>query len=626
MPRKQNGWGNSKSFAFKDYGRVDIGKGKGAPGTYPRNRQYGASVHRTVKEHWNLNSDWVSWRKGYELYNVAGYSLLRVENPDYNSGLPIDENNLEYIIAELKSVLYQGTAYEIETLFNAFEFPTMASDNNTHYAVKRSVSTDSNLGVINQVFSDDLLYPEQKKYKEIWCKGVADTARGRLLLQMINERLTDGETEATLKNLLTSDNKPAIYLGKTPPATAPEAEEFDFQQTQVKVSVPISNVDITENQPGTYVINQGLSTYKQTVKSLDILNDPQQLVGKIIYIPNFFIEKSISNIDEINWVDGRDYFATYVQDSESGQDIIGLDPGVSTLPPSMYDISELPKIFTATGATYEISGTYVFQKSDYQRFFGKQYLTADLVKDQVTDASYSVLPFVVLGASVENNELKIISEPFKSEIKFYPPLLGNSTLIFNDKSFCKYRVNQNNRFDYELNTDVDPWQDEVFTSGNNLKPADVYTCSCPSYAKSIITAPQATQDYNQRKANRQLRYPLPTALSSNRFEGIGTDAAAGKISSWETQADREGFKLCKHTIAARFIDNIKVLEPNEYPTVEARVQFEQKLEKDMNNLDRDFRLSFQRSGISLAEIVFSIAQGLNLDDIETAYVMLNSNF
>ena len=31
---------------------------------------------------------------------------------------------------------------------------------------------------------------------------------------MIGERLTDGETEATLKYLLDADGKPAIYKGK----------------------------------------------------------------------------------------------------------------------------------------------------------------------------------------------------------------------------------------------------------------------------------------------------------------------------------------------------------------------------------------------------------------------------
>ena len=165
----------------------------------------------------------------------------------------------------------------------------------------------------------------------------------------------------------------------------------------------------------------------------------------------------------------------------------------------------------------------------------------------------------------------------------------------------------------------------MFTTGNPLQPADVYTCSCPSYSKSLIAIPQATQNYGERRVNRQKRYPLPTALSSNRFENLGIDSASGKITSWESEVDRQGFKLCKHTIAARFVDNVKVLEPSQYPTVEARVQFEKKLEKDLEDLDQNFRLSFQRSGISLAEIVFSLAQGLNLDDVETAYVMLNSN-
>ena len=35
MPRKQNGFGNPKSFAFKGGGRVDVGKVKGAAGFYP---------------------------------------------------------------------------------------------------------------------------------------------------------------------------------------------------------------------------------------------------------------------------------------------------------------------------------------------------------------------------------------------------------------------------------------------------------------------------------------------------------------------------------------------------------------------------------------------------------------
>ena len=45
-----------------------------------------------------------------------------------------------------------------------------------------------------------------------------------------------------------------------------------------------------------------------------------------------------------------------------------------------------------------------------------------------------------------------------------------------------------------LDTDVDPWMDEVFTTGNSLRPATVYTCSCPNHSHAILRAPQATQD------------------------------------------------------------------------------------------------------------------------------------
>ena len=79
MPRKKNGYGKTDSFAlkpFKDLGRVDKGKGKGAAGLYPSNRRYGSSVNRSVIEKWNLDSDWVKWRKGYEYYNRAAWYQL----------------------------------------------------------------------------------------------------------------------------------------------------------------------------------------------------------------------------------------------------------------------------------------------------------------------------------------------------------------------------------------------------------------------------------------------------------------------------------------------------------------------------------------------------------------------
>ena len=80
MPRKQNAFGNPKSFAFKPSKGVNKSKGQGAAGYYPSNRQYGSSVQRTVIEHYDLDSNWVKWRKGYEYYARAALSELEIFN------------------------------------------------------------------------------------------------------------------------------------------------------------------------------------------------------------------------------------------------------------------------------------------------------------------------------------------------------------------------------------------------------------------------------------------------------------------------------------------------------------------------------------------------------------------
>jgi hypothetical protein len=87
-----------------------------------------------------------------------------------------------------------------------------------------------------------------------------------------------------------------------------------------------------------------------------------------------------------------------------------------------------------------------------------------------------------------------------------------------------------------------------------------------------------------------------------------------------------GVKMCKHSIAAMFIDKIKVKEPNAYPTSEAREAFEEKLTKEIKEVGEEFNASYKRGGITTLEVVFALAQGLNLDDVELAYILLNSNF
>jgi hypothetical protein len=626
MPRKQNGFGSANSFAFKGGGRVDKGKGVGAFGFYPSNRQFGSSVHRTIIENWNLNSNWSKWRKGYELYNIAAYSRFNVLNQEYDPGLPVSETNPEYVPAQLKSLLYQGTPYEIETLFTAIEMPTIKSDVNTHYVVKRFVSDDSGLAEITGKTSDNLL-KQQRSFNEVWFKGVSSSSRARLLLQMLNERLTDGETEATLKNVLTKSTKlnlniPAVYKGKTP--TSVGLEQTDLIQTTVKVKIPIDAITIEENKSSTRIINQGLSTYTVPASGIDTLQDVNQLIGKIVYIQDFYVDKPMSALDKAEWQDYDNYFTLTVEETQVNKEIIVLDPGVSALPPSMYDINSLPKILTAIDSEYTIKGSYAFLKDEYQRFYERKYLTAELVKDEVEALSYSVFPFTILGAAVVGNYLELTSIPFTSEIKLYAEI-NDATLVFAENSFVKYVEPSSAAFTKAIDTNVDPWQDEVFTSKETLKPAEVYTCDCPSYSKTILAMPQATQNNDERKANRQERYPLPTVLSSNRFENLGIDKVAGKAASWEKSADKTKFKFCKHTVTGMFVDGVQLIEPSEYPTQEQRDLFEVKLKTEIEQLGDAWRLSAERGGISLTEIVFSLAQGLNLDDVETGYVVLNSN-
>ena len=632
MPKKQNGFGNPKSLGFKGAGRVDKGKGVGSFGVYPSNRRYGTTVQRTGTEKWDLDSNWVKWRKGYELWNKALYSKLRVERPDYN---PITDHD-RYIDAQLLSVLYQGTEYPTNVLFEGYEFPTMNADVNTHYVARRvplkvdpatGAPVNISLGFVNQV----IIGEEQQKYNEVWVQGIPDPVRGPLLLQMVNERLTDGETEATMKNLLfynTEFNRyePGIYYGQTAPKDIREKSAAPLEPTKVKITIPLADI-----QPGSVTeeyrrVNQGLSP-SRLIKptAFDPLKDYNDLLGKVIYVPDFFKSRDVASFAANAWIEDNFYMATYIADVDTTDEVYALDPGVSQLPPSMYDINTLPTIFKASNAIYQITGTYIFRKSDYQRFFGTQYLTAEMVENRVETASYSVLPFVIEGVAIEGPNLVITSGEFTSEILMHPALSADGVLIFGKDSFAKRVPSTKEKFHYDLHTDVDPYMDQTFVSGRPIEPSVTYTCSCPNHSKSIIAAPQATYDKGERKRNRQRRYPLPTSQSADKFTGAGSQSAAGKISSWETEKDRHGLKMCKHSVSAMYADGIRVIEPSQYPSITTRNEFDLKLEKEVLEYDERFKQSFERAGLSLTEIVFALAQGLNLDNVETAYVVLNSN-
>ena len=613
MPRKQNGFGNSRSLDFKGAGRVDKGKGVGAPGSYPRNRGYGSSVQRTVIEKYNLDSNWTKWRKGYEYYNQAAWYRLSEDNPDYDPTEPVSEDNPKLIPTQIKSKLYQGTDYEIDVVFDGYKFATKNSDSGNHYVMKRTTVNDPDLGTVTQVDNDPIQFKKRKEYREIWVTGTAG-AESRLLARMIGERITDGETEATLNYLLNTEGIPVLYIGKT-------YEKL----TTVKVTVPISDLiaEPTDNPINTY----------------------QELVGKICYIPNFYQEKEIDLVDKTEVEDGKHYWTVDVEDfvpSDPSRVLGILDSSQEELPPSLYDIDTLSVLFKSNNFTFEVKGKYIYEKKLYQRFYGTKYLTGELVQEKVDKCSYTVMPFTILGVEEIDGNLIFTSVPFDSEFRMTLPTPDGAILVFADWSFTKFGVDEypdRKGDDYyhkpgkpgtapwmRVDTDVNPWMDEVFTTGNALRPATVYTCSCPNHSHAILRAPEANCDNDTRKRNRQLRYPLPTVLGKNDFDSLAGNKASGLIESWESRDHRMSFKMCKHSIAAMFIERIKLKEPSEYPTLEAREKFEEKLAAEIAEVAEEFNVSYERGGITALEVIFALAQGLNLDDVELAYVMLNSTF
>ncbi len=627
MPRKQNGFGSSESFAFKGFGRLDKGKGTGAAGYYPGNRQYGSIVQRTVIEKWNLDSDWVKWRKGFEMYNRAAWESLKVKDTTYDPGLPKSATNKPFKDAIINSTLYKGKAYEIDNTYVGYEYPTANADTNTYYVVKKSPESKS-LGTIVSIQNDPLTYSTNKANKEIYVTINPDSVNRDLLPQMIGDRLADGplsqngKTDATLKRVLTSEGLPSIYKGKTLSKELEKIVSFTQSKTTVKVSIPVGDVNVTNNT-GNFVPNQGIN-YKDKPEqaSLDILNNPSLLDGKIIYVDKFFIEKQITSLTSSAYTDDDRFFEFSMQETETSQTLVGLDQGVNALPPAMLDLAGLPTVFSTTNASITINGAYIFRKSDYQKFFPGIYITGDFISPRVKDISYSILPFVVQKSDIVNGNFIFEAQPYFSEINLYPELTNGTTLVFSDNSFTK-SYTTNTKWT-NLNTDINPWMDEVFTVGATLIPADMYSCSCPNHSQSMLSMPQANQNEDTRKTNRQKRYPLPTAQGQDDYGIAGQSLAAGKVSSWESESHRLSFKLCKHSIATMFNEDIKVIEPNKYPTLEAREGFEEKLAKEIQESYDDFDRSYRRTGISISEIVFALSKGLNLDPTKTAYIVFES--
>tara|TARA_B100001778_G_scaffold112512_2_gene92151 strand:+ start:16524 stop:18305 length:1782 start_codon:yes stop_codon:yes gene_type:complete len=589
MPRKKNGWGQAANTGFKKIShRTDVGAKRSASGSYPSDRTFGSVVQRSVIEQFNIDSDWSRWRKGLEFYyQMAWYRLNELDKDPSSSTFD------EYIDSIYTAKLYQGTDQEFNVRFDGYKFATQNSDTNAHYVLKRTPINPPALGTVTGVRADRAAYPINFANKEIWV-SVNTTADTPLLTSMSGDRVTDGETEATLKRVLTSDGHPALYKGNS-------------KETKVFVEVPLAEL---QNNPFVQTNNNQISS----------------LVGKIGYLDGLYTRRSIGTEE---FIDAVNTFSVKIDSTEAAQSFQILDQ--NELPATLYDIAGLTALYTTTNAVPKVQGTYEFDKAEYQSLFGSQYLTAQLVGSEASQLSFAILPFEIRSILDQGDGTALIeAEIFPGELKLYANA-DNGFLVFTDFSFTKlvrdayngqyYHTQTPGGTDWmRVETDIDPWMDEIFASGGNIVPATIYSCSCPSYASAQLAMPEPTQDAGTRANNRQRRYPLPSAKSKAQLDG---GRSAGKVQSWENERRRTSFKQCKHTIAAKFIEKIKTQEPKSYPSSDAREAFETKLSAEIQSVGQEFTQSYKRGEMSINELILAMSLGLNLDEIELAYALLN---
>ena len=67
----------------------------------------------------------------------------------------------------------------------------------------------------------------------------------------------------------------------------------------------------------------------------------------------------------------------------------------------MSEINTLPSIFKTLNTTGSLNGTFGIEKSQYQRFYGQQYLTADVVRNEVDRLSYAIPPWIIQSIQVQ---------------------------------------------------------------------------------------------------------------------------------------------------------------------------------------------------------------------------------
>jgi hypothetical protein len=256
---------------------------------------------------------------------------------------------------------------------------------------------------------------------EFWTKVTLGKDR-EILARSVGDRITDGNSEATLTYFLNDKKEPALYVGKTVPPNL----------TEVIIRVDYNDAVNTE-----FIQNRN--------------GDIRAYIGEIGVLPTLYNSKTLAEVTSASFTDGPYFFNVTVNDllpnPYPAQEYFSiLDNTETNLPPSLYDISELQPVFVTNNFSGTIKGEYTYQKSDYQRFFGDFYLTAEMVEDRVTKVAYPTLPFLIKDVNIQFQHLpqsawilEITAEPYLSTLDLYsvPDQGQDGYLVFADYSFTE---------------------------------------------------------------------------------------------------------------------------------------------------------------------------------------------
>ena len=619
MPRKQNGFGNPKSFAVNSFpvksfdSKVDKSRIQGS-GQYPSNREFGSTVTRSVIQQWNLESTWAMWRKGYE------YARLN---------LWVDLN------VKFFAFLFSGTTSRLRADFICKRFPSLSNDTATRYVVKREIAAsaiDPRFATITDVINDPTESEQSKKNfqnKEIWVQvdnsgvtnGVNETDRFNVIKRLTNERIsnlrhgteytTDKSFDATVKTVLKSDGKPLIYT-----ATA------HSHNTHLTIRIPRDDVLGTE-----YVQNARDGLYG--------------LIGQVIRMTNMPVAMPKSGL---TFVDHPKTVEVQMDMTRTNQEFwIANVQGQS---PFEVFIDTAPVlILTGNNATFNMKETFTIMKDKYQQYFEGE-LIASTIDSETTEMANIYPPLYIQNVSDDGTDIVFETIPFEGQLWLYGSD-PNPYIVLSDFSFASWHVEEDGRTLNNIN--VYPWEDETFLRGDGIYIANDYACNCQSFSKANVMSPEALYRRYSGAAlskNRQLKYPLPSALSLKDIEGLSNDGEAGVIISWATKNDKIRNKLCKHSIAGIFAEQeitrtigdenegsvpgtgginvgpnkgFEVVEPNTYPVGLERDKAEDKTKEQVRK--SDFSESGPRAEISPMDFAFSVLQLLNLMDTEVGSIL-----